>query len=1287
MRRFLEQPRLTALILLSFVFSFAHSGPLNGSTIALVLVLIFQLYLPGYLLARLLGKLRVAQPILRVAWVLVCGLSLTIVLGGLARLFNLPIAAYLLILHGVMLFLVWMTKPDTTNPRMPWVWSWRKLPLFALLAACCLTLVGVNIASRYRFNGYEDVVIFSANVNWLAHNEGEIPLGRPLRTRLVGRIPRDSDTRHDTDGWTYDQAAWVWSSGVSASQVIWYDLDPFFLWTVPLVIFALAYSLTRSEAAAAWSAAGLVIAGLLTLDNIVHYPSYVTFGRFSVFQINTLRQMSLTLMLPLVLMVAFSYLRGFRKRDLLLLILAGTALAMLHPIQLMLFVLALGVTALLKWLAKPNWRRLRRLLWLLPVVLVLLILPFVQRLNRAGLGAANSRLSDEDLASAASMASGFIILPDFPVVGDTFIRNPQQVFYHPLIPLVLLLGLLYGLRWRKTLAAQYIFGVSALFLLLSFTPGLTELYNKIASSVGLLTTIFLLPVALVLGLSLDRGLRFLGRGSYPVWPVTALLLAIIGLLLFEPVPIPASARDQIQAFKSMQASRQWLPAHTALSQKLQEVIPPGPLSVVMAPSDTVNIVLEELPHTLVTGGRASGNPAHVGDDRFYNRAAAVAPWLDSEDLVYMQQWGVTHIINRIDYSRSAQLLLQPERFELLGQTDGQLIFALRGDLEADTIDDLYARMNALYAETAQPRWGPQGFALVRPGDDARWQALAQTWTDMLAQQPDNDRVRLGLAYTRLMRGEDDQVLPLWQTLHQKYPDIPFFADALAFSDQIEADARAGAGVLLAALDSPTPETRVMAARSLLSETFFYLLNDADLDRVLEVRRNDADTWDYLDFFDAPQLIRRQATLLMTAQRWEAVIDWLNQLTEIEVSPRDMTAQAAALLAQGKVDAALALLKNASDPDWRAAKAFWHPDRWQENHAARMYDLLSGDVAARDGRLDEAIQAYEAAIADGATLPGHYFLAQTLDANGDTARARQVRDQLSADWASDQPFPPLAPLLTIAASGDPFVMQLQVIQEEAALDLSASFGDFQPQQGYPLSFWRVEVISPDSSTHYAQVDVPPLLIDDALVRQTIHLDLPDNIPTLSPALVFVKAGASNAVTTTAASLHVTLARPPVATMPASAVPLQVAFGDAITLESYTLERELGQIALTLYWRTSDILTEDYQVFVHVLDQNGNFIAQDDSAPVQNRYPTSQWRTETLIADEHDLSVSLPAHFSIRVGLYRLSDNTRLTISPADERVQDNSLLIYEAAQPEPESSAVRRFQATLMSSGPEGPHLR
>jgi len=62
-------------------------------------------------------------------------------------------------------------------------------------------------------------------------------------------------------------------------------------------------------------------------------------------------------------------------------------------------------------------------------------------------------------------------------------------------------------------------------------------------------------------------------------------------------------------------------------------------------------------------------------------------------------------------------------------------------------------------------------------------------------------------------------------------------------------------------------------------------------------------------------------------------------------------------------------------------------------------------------------------------------------------------------------------------------------------------------------------------------------------------------------------------------------------------------------------------------------------------------------VQGRYPTSQWRTGVTIADGHTLLVEdLPDDFAIRVGMYRLPDAIRLPVTLADDRVQDDSVLL-------------------------------
>ena len=245
------------------------------------------------------------------------------------------------------------------------------------------------------------------------------------------------------------------------------------------------------------------------------------------------------------------------------------------------------------------------------------------------------------------------------------------------------------------------------------------------SSVGLLTTMFLIPVGFILGQSLDQALQWLKARFryYPTAIPAVLFVGALVVLLFEPVPMPASARDQIESFNQMQQYRHLRPVHRPLAETLAQLLDPQQTSILMATDDSVSILIEDLPRTLVTGGRGSSNRARHGDYRFFNLLGSRAPWLDSEDLNYVAQYGVTHIVNRPDHSRFAQLSLQPTRFEPIGESPGYAIFAVNTEGEPDTIDALYVEMNTLFGEIEQPRWGPEGFNLVLPGDPGHLAAL------------------------------------------------------------------------------------------------------------------------------------------------------------------------------------------------------------------------------------------------------------------------------------------------------------------------------------------------------------------------------------------------------------------------------------------------------------------------------------------------------------------------------------------------------------------------------------
>jgi hypothetical protein len=98
---------------------------------------------------------------------------------------------------------------------------------------------------------------------------------------------------------------------------------------------------------------------------------------------------------------------------------------------------------------------------------------------------------------------------------------------------------------------------------------------------------------------------------------------------------------------------------------------------------------------------------------------------------------------------------------------------------------------------------------------------------------------------------------------------------------------------------------------------------------------------------------------------------------------------------------------------------------------------------------------------------------------------------------------------------------------------------------------------------------------------------------------------------------------------------------------TAETRSGDaILLTLHWQDLAAVDENYQVFVHLLDEQGNKIAQADGQPVQWLRPTSTWRPGERIADRYGLLLpdTLPSgKYSIAVGLYHPVTGQRLPVS--------------------------------------------
>jgi hypothetical protein len=127
---------------------------------------------------------------------------------------------------------------------------------------------------------------------------------------------------------------------------------------------------------------------------------------------------------------------------------------------------------------------------------------------------------------------------------------------------------------------------------------------------------------------------------------------------------------------------------------------------------------------------------------------------------------------------------------------------------------------------------------------------------------------------------------------------------------------------------------------------------------------------------------------------------------------------------------------------------------------------------------------------------------------------------------------------------------------------------------------------------------------------------------------------------------------------AARPLTAAFGDreggAIELIGYSLQpasdtapivERGGALRVRLYWYALAVPSESYHVFTHLLTADNRLVAQQDSAPVYETYPTDQWKAGQYILDEHLIPIDAatpPGRYWLKVGLYSPESGERLTV---------------------------------------------
>jgi hypothetical protein len=108
-----------------------------------------------------------------------------------------------------------------------------------------------------------------------------------------------------------------------------------------------------------------------------------------------------------------------------------------------------------------------------------------------------------------------------------------------------------------------------------------------------------------------------------------------------------------------------------------------------------------------------------------------------------------------------------------------------------------------------------------------------------------------------------------------------------------------------------------------------------------------------------------------------------------------------------------------------------------------------------------------------------------------------------------------------------------------------------------------------------------------------------------------------------------------------------FDEQMDLVGYRLANNTARpgnyFRVLLYWQGRADVSGDYTVFVHLTDEEGQVLAQGDSAPAGGIYPTWAWIPGEVVEDEHLVPLEIdvpPGTYHLAIGLYEVDTLRRL-----------------------------------------------
>lgn len=144
---------------------------------------------------------------------------------------------------------------------------------------------------------------------------------------------------------------------------------------------------------------------------------------------------------------------------------------------------------------------------------------------------------------------------------------------------------------------------------------------------------------------------------------------------------------------------------------------------------------------------------------------------------------------------------------------------------------------------------------------------------------------------------------------------------------------------------------------------------------------------------------------------------------------------------------------------------------------------------------------------------------------------------------------------------------------------------------------------------------------------------------------------------------------------------ITLGDQITLNSYALstrEIESGDVLqVQLDWQAERAPDADYTVFVQLLDQRNQVVAQQDAPPVGGGQPTSGWLPGAVVTDNRGVLIphgTAPGDYRLITGLYDPATGQRLAGEVADYIDLGVVRVNRPAVPPPPEALAMQNDES-------------